>query len=107
MLWIFIILIIICEAIAQSSAQKLSESKGLKVEWWVLGVMMYGLVLYFLSRADKLKPMAKVNALWSSISVISIALVGHYMFKQKLSTGCWIGLGLISIGFIVLCCFQN
>lgn len=92
----FIFLIVVVEAFAQSMAYKYSLSPLLK--YVVLGTIGYGIIIYLLSRADKTMHFGKVNAIWSAISVLSVALVGQFVFGQKLGRRQWLAFIIISIG---------
>lgn len=84
-LWIFafiIILILICEIGAQTSAQVFMQNNN----WWfiLLGALLYGCIVYLLSHAQEIVPMAIANATWAGMSIVTISLAGYLIFSQGL-----------------------
>lgn len=102
--WIFIVIIILIiglETFAQSSAQELAKNKH-QYSWLVVATICYGFIVFLLSRADQYMELAKVNAIWSSMSVISVAVIGTLIFNQKLTKMEWFSMIIISLGFGIL-----
>ncbi len=95
-----ILLIVICEACAQSSANMLKHSGNI---WYLLiGGLFYTLVIYFLSESHKYASMGIINSIWSGLSIVSIATVGYVCFGQKLSAHQigMMGVILIGVGYL-------
>ncbi len=68
----------------------------------IAGGLFYLIVVFLLSRAHKLAPMGIVNAIWSGLSVITIASVGYFAFDQKLATDQIAMMSVIAIGVAYL-----
>lgn len=80
---LLILLIVACEAIAQSCANELKHTGSV---WYLfIGALFYMLVVYLLSESHKLASMGVVNAIWSGLSVLAIASVGTFYYGQKIT----------------------
>lgn len=91
-----ILIIVICEACAQSCANMYKHTD--KEVYLFVGGLMYLLVVYFLSRAHKHAKMGVVNAIWSGLSVVTIASIGALVFNQKLAADQIGMMGVVLIG---------
>lgn len=80
---VIILLIVICEACAQSCANMYRHTD--KNCYWFIGGLFYLIVVYLLSQAHRHAKMGIVNSIWSGLSVVTIASVGYLCFDQKLS----------------------
>lgn len=95
-LLVLILFIVSCEVCAQSCANYLKHTNNMM--YLIAGGLFYLLVIFLLSKAHAIAPMGIVNAIWSGLSIIAIASVGHFMFDQKLATDQMAMLGVIAIG---------
>jgi len=97
---ILILFIVACEACAQSCANKLLHSGS--AYYLIAGGFFYLMVIYLLSNAHKYAPMGVVNAIWSGLSVLTIATVGSCVFGQKITMDQAAMMGVIAIGVAYL-----
>lgn len=98
--WLILAVAIVSEVIA-SSALKLS--KGFTKLWPSIAVVcFFSLALYLLSQTLDTLPVAIVYAVWSGSGVALVAVVSHYLFKQRLDRPALIGIGMILCGVVVL-----
>jgi len=98
---ILLILIIVgIEGFAQGSAHKFYQTAN----WcYVLGATLgYFFIVLLLSKADSFMPFSSVNAIWSSLSVISVAIIGCMFYDEKISRKQWLSFGFITIGMVIL-----
>lgn len=81
----------------------LKHSNGFTRLWPTLGtVASYAATFYFLGHALKVIPMGPAYAIWSGLGIVLIALIGLFIFGQKLDFWAIVGLGLIMAGVIVI-----
>ena len=81
----------------------LKHSNGFTRLWPTLGtVASYAATFYFLGHALKVIPMGPAYAIWSGLGIVLIALIGLFVFGQKLDLWAIVGLGLIMAGVIVI-----
>ncbi len=99
-LMFLILLIVACEACAQSCANYMTHTSG--ILYLIAGGFFYVMVVYLLSLAHKRAPMGIINAIWSGLSVVAIALVGYLSFDQKLTSDQIAMMGVIGIGVAYL-----
>lgn len=98
--WVFLLIAIISEVIATSA---LKESNGFTKLWAsVITVAGYAIAFYFLALTLRTIPVGVAYAIWSGLGTALIALVGWWLFGQKLGAWELVGLGLIVSGVIVL-----
>ena len=93
--------IIALETLSQFCARKYYEDNT-KVWLFVAGWFLYLSVLLLLVKAYDYTGFAMANALWDSGTIISMAVIGYFYFKEKFNTGELIGLGLVVTGAILL-----
>lgn len=95
-----IAIIVILEICAQSNFKMNSHNGDIK--YYALGVFFYALLGLFLIEMYKYKGMGMTNALWSSISVISILLVGHLYWKEPITRLDLLGVIVALIGITLI-----
>ncbi|HAA14628.1 MAG TPA: QacE family quaternary ammonium compound efflux SMR transporter [Cytophagales bacterium] len=105
MKWTFLAIAITAEVVA-TSALKASEGFT-KLGPSVLVVGGYILAFYFLSLTLKDMSVGVAYAIWSGVGTVFIALVGSFVFKQKLDMPAIIGLVLIVAGVVVINVFSK
>jgi drug/metabolite transporter (DMT)-like permease len=96
LLFIILLFIVICEAIAQCCIKKCKLTK--KIEFYILGVFFYSMVCLGLYKMYSFQPMGLVNLLWSCMSIIIVILLGMTIFHEKITIYDFIGIILIFIG---------
>lgn len=99
---LIILMVVICEACAQSSAQVLSQTDDYR--YLLLGMLFYGAVVYLLSRSHKISNMATANGMMSCLSIIMITFVGYYIFQQKIKSDHVIALCIAASSICYLTC---
>lgn len=103
LLWLS--LAIVCEVIATTA---LKASDGLQhPRPAALVVVGYSCAFYLLSLALRSIPIGIAYALWSGVGIVLISAIGYFLFQQKLGPSDWLGIGLITVGVIVLQCGQT
>ena len=103
--WIILLVAILSEVIA-TSALKASEGFT-KLGPSVLVVVGYGLAFYFLSLTLKVMSVGIAYAIWAGLGIVLTAVIGWFMFGQKLDTPALLGMGVIILGVIVINLFSN
>lgn len=95
-----LVLAIVFEVIGTSL---LKQADGFSRLWPTLGtVASYAATFYFLGLALKVVPMGLAYAIWSGLGIVLVALIGLFVFGQKLDLWAVVGLGLILAGVIVI-----
>ncbi|WP_322994493.1 multidrug efflux SMR transporter [Castellaniella sp.] len=102
--WTYLIVAIMAEVIA-TSALKASESFTRLIPS-AITVAGYALAFYLLALALKTIPVGIAYAVWSGVGIVAIAIIGYFIFGQKLDLAAIIGIGLILAGVIVLNVFS-
>ena len=67
-----------------------------------LTMAIYSLEPLLFFKALSVKGMAILNILWDSISSILIALIGAFIFGEKISLINWLGIFLCTVGIILV-----
>jgi multidrug transporter EmrE-like cation transporter len=96
---------LIFEGFAQSQFQMVHKTKNYYPHF-MLAVMGYAMVGFTLIQLYHNYEMGTTNMMWSGLSVISVKLLGMFLFREKIN---WIIISVLtmfSIGFILLFCTQ-
>ena len=67
-----------------------------------LTMAIYSLEPLLFFKALSVKGMAILNVLWNAISSVLIALVGAFIFGEKISLTNWLGIFLCSVGIVLV-----
>lgn len=103
--WLFLSIAIVAEVIATSA---LKAADGFTRPGPSLIVVVgYGIAFYFLSLALRGIPIGIAYAVWSSVGIVLIAVIGWFAFGQTLDAAAVFGIGLIISGVIVLNVFST
>lgn len=98
--WALLAVAIVTEVLATSS---LKASDGFTRLWPSIGAACgYAVSLYCLSLTQRSIPVGVVYAIWSGVGIVLISLMGWWLFDQVLSPAAMIGIGLITVGVLVL-----
>ncbi|MGI3164712.1 DMT family transporter [Pseudooceanicola sp. 200-1SW] len=73
----------------------------------VLTVLAYAGSFYFLSLTLRHMPVGVVYALWSGMGIVFIALIGYFVFGQRLDLPAILGMLMIGGGIAVIQLFSN
>lgn len=103
--WLFLSIAIVSEVVA-TSALKSSEGFSRLLPSAVV-VVGYLLAFYFLSLTLKAIPIGIAYAIWAGVGIVLIALVGWWLYGQKLDLAAIIGMGLILAGVAVINMFST
>ncbi|RYV01644.1 QacE family quaternary ammonium compound efflux SMR transporter [Shewanella sp. OPT22] len=105
MSYLYLAIAIIAEVIATSA---LKATNGF-TEIIPSGIVVvgYAVAFYFLSLVLKTLPIGIAYAIWSGLGVVLIAVVGIYLYDQKLDYAAILGISLIISGVIVMNLFSN
>jgi len=98
--WLYLFVAIIAEVIG-TSALKASEGFERTIPS-VIVIVAYSASFYFLSLTLKTMPVGIAYAVWSGVGILLITAIGWIAFGQKVSVAAITGIGLITIGVIVL-----
>ena len=82
-------------------AGKMSLVTG-KAYYVVLCVLGFGIAGYFFTLSLKFEDVAIVNVLWIALSIILVAIMGHYVFSEQLSRLNILGMVVVLAGIIIL-----
>ncbi|MEQ4618706.1 MAG: SMR family transporter [Corticimicrobacter sp.] len=103
--YLFLLVAILAEIIA-TSALKASDGFTRAVPS-VVTVIGYGVAFYFLSLTLRTIPVGIAYALWSGIGIVLIALIGHFVFHQRLDLPALLGILMIVGGVLVINLFSR
>ncbi|EET1787734.1 multidrug efflux SMR transporter [Escherichia coli] len=98
--WIFLFIAILSEVVATASL-KLSEGFT-KLIPSVVVVIGYVIAFYCLSLTLKSIPLGIAYALWSGLGIVTVSILGWFIFGQKLDGWGLLGMLLIICGALVL-----
>ncbi len=103
--YIYLLLAVAAETIGTSALQSSQQFTRL----WpsVLVVVAYAISFYLLSMTLKFIPVGVVYALWSGLGIVFIALIGFWVFGQRLDWPAVLGLVLIIAGIVVIQMFSK
>lgn len=98
--WLSLALAIGAEVIGTSA---LKASEGFSRLWpSVVVIAGYGAAFYFLSLTLRHIPVGIAYAVWSGVGTVLIAMIGVFLFRQKIDLAGVIGISLIVAGVLVL-----
>lgn len=95
-----ILSIVIVEAVAIWSLKKYHLDN--KILYFLLGVLLYAVVCWLLTKTFAYEGMALTNILWSGLSILLVAIIGVCYFKEQLTRNDMIGSILIVVGIMIL-----
>jgi small multidrug resistance pump len=98
--YLYLAIAIIAEVVA-TSALKASD-QFTKLVPSAIVVLGYGVAFYFLALCLRTIPVGVAYAIWSGLGVVLVAVIGYFVFDQKLDAPAMVGIGLILAGVLVL-----
>ncbi|MBN9525482.1 MAG: multidrug efflux SMR transporter [Alphaproteobacteria bacterium] len=98
--YLYLAIAIIAEVVA-TSALKASD-QFTKLVPSAIVVIGYGVAFYFLALCLRTIPVGVAYAIWSGLGVVLVAVIGYFVFDQKLDAPAMVGIGLILAGVLVL-----
>ncbi len=103
--WIYLVIAIVSE-VAATSALKASNGFTQLLPSTIV-VIGYGSAFYFLSLTLRTIPIGIAYAVWSGAGVVLISLIGWTVYRQGLDLAALVGIGLITVGVVVLNAFSK
>jgi small multidrug resistance pump len=103
--WVYLAIAILAE-VAATSALKATQGFT-RPQALLLVVAGYSLAFFCLSLTLRTIPLSVAYALWSGVGLVLLALVGRFVYDQRLDRPAMLGLSLILAGIVVLNLFSN
>lgn len=103
--WVYLGIAILAEVAATSA---LKATQGFTRPQAVLLVVAgYSLAFFCFSLTLRTIPLSVAYALWSGVGLVLLALVGRFVYDQRLDRPAMLGLSLILAGIVILNLFSN
>lgn len=99
-LFVFILLIVISESIAQNYIKKSSINGNMK--YLVISVFFYMWICIFLYNLYKTHKMGSTFVIWSVTSSLSIYLLSHVLYKELITMYDFVGFILCMVGLYLI-----
>ena len=103
--YVYLLLAVAAETIGTSALQASHQFTRLGPS--ILVVVAYAISFWLLALALKVMPVGVVYALWSGLGIVFIALIGFWVFGQRLDWPAIFGLALIVAGIVVIQVFSK
>ncbi|MFM7529468.1 MAG: DMT family transporter [Nodosilinea sp.] len=103
--WVYLAIAILAE-VAATSALKATQGFT-RPQALLLVVAGYSLAFFCLSLTLRTIPLSVAYALWSGVGLVLLALVGRFVYDQRLDRPAMLGLSLILAGIVILNLFSN
>ncbi len=103
--YVYLMLAVAAETVGTSALQASQQFTRL----WpsVLVIVAYAISFWLLALTLKYMPVGVVYALWSGLGIVFIAMIGYFVFGQKLDPAAIIGLTMIIAGIVVIQVFSS
>ncbi|MCG9875906.1 MAG: multidrug efflux SMR transporter [Leptospiraceae bacterium] len=103
--YVFLVIAVIFELFATSSLKK---ANGFTVFLpSILSVVGYTISAYFLSLSLRSIPIGIAYAVWASMGIVFTAILGWFIYRQKLDLAGIIGIFFILLGVIIVSLFSK
>ena len=89
------------ETLGQYLARKYKDNKD-KLWMFIISVFCYIGIVYTLVKTYDFENIGFVNALWSSVALVVIALLGYFVFDEKFNNQEYVAIALVLAGTILL-----
>jgi len=89
------------ETLGQYLSRKYTDNKD-KLWMIMVAVVCYLGIVYILTQTYGFENIGIVNALWSGLALVSVAIVGYFFFEERFSNQDYVAIGLILTGTILL-----
>ena len=103
--WIFLSIAIVSEVIATSALKAADGFSRLGPS--LIVVIGYASAFYFLSLTLRSIPVGVAYAVWSGVGIVLVAIIGWFLYGQKLDAPAILGMALIIMGIVVLNVFSK
>jgi small multidrug resistance pump len=103
--WVALAIAIVAEVIATSTMKSTNEF----TRFWpsVVVVVGYCTGFYFMAISMRVLPVGIMYAIWASMGIVLVSIIGWVVYKQALDTAAIVGIGLILAGVIVINVFSK
>lgn len=103
--YIYLILAIATETIGTTALQASQQFTRL----WpsIICFAAYAISFYLLALTLKVLPVGIMYAIWSGLGIVLIAIIGYFIFGQKLDAPAVIGMTMIVAGIVVINLFSK
>ena len=98
--YVYLILAVLAETIGTTALQ--ASHQFTRIGPSAIVVVGYAVAFYFLSLTLSVMPVGLVYAIWSGLGIVFIALIGYFVFSQKLDVPAILGLAMIIGGILVI-----
>lgn len=105
MAYLYLAIAILAEVTATSALKASNEFT--KVFPVLIIIIGYGLAFYFMTLVLRTLPIGTTYAIWSSMGIVLVTIVGAILYKQVPDTPAIIGMGLIIIGVAIINIFSK
>lgn len=89
------------ETLGQFLARRYYDNKD-KLWMFIIAVFCYITIAYVLVKTYELENVGFVNALWSGITLIAVAMLGYFVFDESFTIQEYFAIGLIFSGTVLL-----
>lgn len=104
MIWMLLAAICVVAFIELAADYFLKKWSSNHRHWWYLvaGMAVYALVGCSYGLSLLMGDLTIANSIWQVLSVVSVTILGVFVFHEKPTLGQWGGIGVIILGLIVL-----
>ena len=103
--YFFLVVAVFCETVGTTALQASQQFTRLGPTLVVIAA--YALAFYFLAFSLRFMPVGIAYAIWSGLGIVFIALIGLFVFGQRLDWPAVTGLAMILGGILVIHLFSN
>jgi len=89
------------ETLGQYLSRKYTDNKD-KLWMIMIAVICYLGIVYTLTKTYDYENIGIVNALWSGLALVSVAVVGYFFFEERFSNQDYVAIALILAGTLLL-----
>ena len=98
-LWFMILIIAVLETTAMGIIE---DSANKRNKYFIIGIVIYGIVAYILYNILKNGNVAITNALWNATTVVLVTLMGIFYFDEKFTLYQYIGLAFAILAIVFI-----
>jgi len=103
--YIYLFFAVLAETIGTSAMQ--ASQQFTRVGPSFLVIIGYGTSFYLMGLTLKYMPVGVVYAIWSGLGILFIAIIGYFVFGQRLDLPAVLGLSLIILGIVIINLFSK
>lgn len=104
MIWLLFVAVCVVAVVELAADYLLKRWSCNHKHWWYLvaGMAVYAVVGCGYGVALLLGDLTIANSIWQVLSVVSVTLMGVFLFREKPTFGQWTGIAIITIGLLVM-----